>query len=210
MTEPNPDESTAMRVVKSILDAGVDGLGPLSSSEELAHEFEYDDSYSDVNARVNAMIRWESTKNFGTGLITGLGGFATMPITVPASMTASWIVQARLAGAIAHLHGYSTKSERVRTMVLLSLLGDAGKEVVKDVGIKIGNKMASKALDKIPGKLFIEINKKVGFRLITKAGKTGVINMVKLVPAAGGIVSGTIDAAACAAVGKTAHALFSP
>ena len=31
----------------------------------------------------------------------------------------------------------------------------------------------------IPGKLFVEINKQVGFRLITKAGQTGSINVMK-------------------------------
>lgn len=56
--------------------------------------------------------------------------------------------------------------------------------------------------------MFIEIHKKVGFRLITKAGEKGIINMVKLVPLAGGLVSGTVDAASCMAVGKTAKHLF--
>jgi hypothetical protein len=36
--------------------------------------------------------RWQSSVNFGTGFVTGFGGFATMPLTVPVAMLASLMV----------------------------------------------------------------------------------------------------------------------
>jgi hypothetical protein len=205
-----PDEGVVMRVINGILSQGIDGLGPFSSSEVLASQFSGDAGYADTQARVDAMIRWESAKNFGTGFLSGLGGLITLPVTIPMSLYASWIVQARLAGAIAHLHGYSTRDERVRTLILLSLIGDAGKELMKEFGVKLGNKMAMKALEAVPGRLFIEINKRVGFRLITKAGEKGLINVLKMVPLAGGVVGGSIDAVGCRTVGRTADSIFRP
>ncbi|GDX83766.1 hypothetical protein LBMAG42_55770 [Deltaproteobacteria bacterium] len=202
------DEGVVMRLVKGVLSHGVDGLGPMSSSKELADEYLRDSSYSSLENRVDAMIRWEASKNFGTGFVTGMGGLITLPVSIPASMYANWFVQARLAGGVASLFGYSTSEERVRTFILLSLIGDAGREVVKNAGVQIGNKVGMKALGAIPGKVLIEINKKVGFRLITKAGEKGIINLTKAVPILGGMVGGTVDGLACAGVGKTAKGIF--
>jgi hypothetical protein len=203
-----PDEGVVMQLVKGVLSHGVDGLGPMSSSTELADEYKGDSSYANLEERVDACIRWEAAKNFGTGFVTGLGGLITLPVTIPASMYAAWFVQARLAGAVANLYGYSTQEERVRTFILLSLIGDAGREVLKQAGVQLGNKVAMKAVQAIPGRVLIEINKKVGFRLITKAGEKGIVNIAKAIPIAGGLVGGSIDGAACMGVGKTAKSIF--
>ena len=205
-----PDEGTILTLVKNILSHGVDGLGPMNSSAELARQYRDDASYPSDSARIDALIRWESAKNFGTGFATGLGGLATMPITLPASLYTAWFVQARLSGAIADLNGHSTQDERVRTFILLTLIGDSAREVLKTAGVTVANKVALNAVRAIPGRVLLEINKKVGFRLITKAGSTGVINLTKVVPVLGGVVGGTVDAAACAGVGKTAKKIFGP
>lgn len=202
------DSSVVVRLVEKVLEHGVDGLGPLSSSEELARQYRDDPSYRDLDHRIDAMIRWESAKNFGTGFATCVGGLITLPVAIPASMYAAWFVQARLAGAVACLYGYPTSDERVRTMILLCLIGDAGREALKGAGVQLGNKVATKAVEQIPGKVLIEINKKVGFRLITKAGEKGIVNVMKIVPVVGGVVGGGVDAASCAAVGKAARYLF--
>ena len=55
---------------------------------------------------------------------------------VPASVYANWLVQARMAGAIAHLHGHDVTSERIRSIVLLSLLGDSALGVLKSMGVR--------------------------------------------------------------------------
>lgn len=67
-----------------------------------------------------------------------------------------------------------------------------------------------KALKAVPGRLLIERNKLVGFRLLTKAGTKGVINLIKRVPVAGGLVGGTVDAFACRKVGALAREMFAP
>ncbi len=47
-------------------------------------------------------------------------------------------------------------------------------------------------------------NKAVGFRLVTKAGTTGLVNLTKAVPVVGGFVGGTFDYVAVCAVGRYA------
>ena len=70
--------------------------------------------------------------------------------------------------------------------------------------------VAIEALKALPGKVLIDINKRIGFRLLTKFGERGVVNLFKLVPLAGGVVGGTIDGMTCYAVGQAADKAFRP
>jgi len=63
-------------------------------------------------------------------------------------------------------------------------------------------------IERIPGKLLVEINKKIGFRLLTKAGEKGFVNLAKMVPGIGGVIGGSFDASMCIAVGKIAKNAF--
>jgi hypothetical protein len=75
----------------------------------------------------------------------------------------------------------------------------------------VGQSFTRAAFQRIPGRLLIEINKRVGFRLLTKAGEKGAINFIKMIPLAGGLVGGAFDAAACRIVGKQAkNAFYTP
>ena len=187
-----------------------EGIGPLSSPTQLAREYEINESYPDADARVRALIKWETTKNFSTGFLTGLGGLMALPIAVPAALGASWLIVARMTAAIAVLYGHDLRKDRVRTLVLLSVAGSGAADVLKGAGIQVGVKIAAKAIDKLPGKALIAINKKVGFLLVAKAGTKGVVKLVKLVPVVGGIIAGTFDAAYARAAGRTAMKLLKP
>jgi uncharacterized protein (DUF697 family) len=202
------DESKAFQLVKWLTDKAIEGVKPLSSAEALATEYLIDQSFPDNEERIESLINWETSKNFTSGFITGLGGLITLPISVPASFGASWVIQARMAAAIAKIAGFDIQSDRVRTFVVACLVGDALKDIVKNAGIQIGKGASKSLINKIPGRVLIEINKKVGFRLITKAGSKGAINLMKGVPVVGGFVGGVFDATACRIVGKNAKRLF--
>ena len=135
-------DSKALDLVTSLLDAGIDGVGPLSSASDLAQEYLIDASYESNDERVDSLIRWEAAKNFTSGFLTGLGGIITLPVSIPAAIGASWIIQARMCAAIAATYGHNAKDDRVRTMVLLVLVGDAAKEAIREAGIKVGQRAA--------------------------------------------------------------------
>jgi hypothetical protein len=82
--------------------------------------------------------------------------------------------------------------------------------VLRNAGITVANRMALRGVEAIPGRLLTEINKRVGMRLIARAGERGVLNLTKAVPVAGGFVGGGVDALYCNAVGRRAHAVFRP
>ena len=99
--------------------------------------------------------------------------------------------------------------DAVRTFILLSILGEAGVEVfIKTVGANTGSKIAKNLIAQIPSKVLLEINKKVGSKLISKTGEKSIINLTKLVPLFGGVVGAGIDSAYVNACGQTAKLLF--
>ncbi len=202
------DGKSALSLISYVTEKSINGIGPLCSAEKLADEYMSSSRYASNAERIDALIKWETRKNFTSGFITGLGGILTLPVAIPAAFGASWVIQARMAAAVAKISGQNISSDPVKTFVILCLAGDACKEILKDAGIKVGNGLARTVIQKIPGQLLIEINKKVGFRLVTKAGEKGALNLMKVVPIAGGVIGGAFDAGACRIVGMQAKKLF--
>jgi len=91
-----------------------------------------------------------------------------------------------MIAAIAKIGGFDVRSDQVQTLAYACLTGSAIADVLKQTGIKVGEKITVSAINKIPGKVLTSINQKVGFRLLTKFGTKGAVNFVKLVPIAGG------------------------
>lgn len=193
-------------LIRWVTDVGISGFGMLPPAKEVA--FNHLESSKNIEAAIKSIIAWRTTYAAGTGFITGMGGIAAMPITIPASLATSYALGANTAAAIASMKGYDIHSDKVRTMILLCLIGEAGEEILRSAGIAVSTKMLANVFSKIPGKVLIEINKKVGFRLVTKAGEKGVVNLMKIVPVAGGVVGAAFDGAFVNACGKTAQRIF--
>lgn len=71
-------------------------------------------------------------------------------------------------------------------------------------------KLGTALTARVPAAALIRINQAVGFRLITKAGTTGFINLTKWVPVLGGLIGGGFDAALTRGIGAMAKKLFVP
>ena len=113
-----------------------------------------------------------------------------------------------MIACLAYMGGYDTKSDQVQTLVYVCLAGISVDQFAKNVGIQFGTKMTNAMIQKIPGKTLTAINKKVGFRFITKFGEKGLINLGKAIPLVGGIVSGGFDFVETKAIAARAYKLF--
>ena len=143
-----------------------------------------------------------------SGFITGFGGFLTMIATLPANITSVMYVQLRMCCAIAKMAGYDIHSDQVQTLIYACLTGSAMSDVLKQAGIKFGNKFGTAMVSKIPGKTLTAINQKVGFRFVTKFGEKGIINLGNLVPVLGALIGGGIDIASTRIIGYNAYKIF--
>jgi len=182
------------------------GAPGLDSSEEMAAS--YMRGSESLIDKANSLIRWQNTKAGTSGFLTGLGGILALPITIPANMASVIYIQIRMITALAKMGGYNIKDDQVKTLVYVCLAGEAGKDILKDAGIIIGTKLATNAVKNISGKTITLINQKVGFKLLTKFGEKGIINLGKTIPILGGVIGGTMDAASTNLVGNIARDTF--
>lgn len=182
------------------------GIPGTSDAYELAEEFLQ--KKGSLEDQINALIRWQNTKSATSGFLTGLGGAVTLPAAIPANLASVLYIQLRMIAAIAIMSGRDVKEDQVRTMAYLCLCGNGITDILKDVGIVVGKKVAQSALRNLSGKVLININKKVGFRLLTKFGTKGVINLSKMIPLVGGVTGAVFDGVSTNIVGNTARKLF--
>lgn len=202
----NLTESKIMDVLNWSYDKAVQGVAGLDSAYDLADD--YLKQEGSLHAQANSLIRWQNTKAGTSGFLTGLGGIITLPVAIPANVASVMYVQIRMIAAIAHMGGYNLNDDRVKSLVFICLTGNAAKDILKDVGIVVGKKLAENAIKNISGKTIVAINKKVGFRLLTKFGEKGVINLGKAIPLLGGVVGATFDSVSTNTVGNIARDTF--
>lgn len=170
---------------------------------------EYMSRYQDSEKAIAQFISMQKRKCATTGFVTGLGGLITLPVTLPADLASSLYIEMRMIAAIASMRGYKVTDDKVKTLVYVCLVGNAVGDVLKQAGIKTGNKLAAKKLlPKITGEMIKKINQAVGFRLITKGGTKGIINLGKAVPVFGGFVGGIYNWTEVSLFAKKAKKIF--
>ncbi|MBN2693898.1 EcsC family protein [bacterium] len=199
-------ESKMMKIIDAIYEKALNGLPGFDSATELAKCYLREEGT--LEDRINSLIRWQNVKAGTSGFLNGLGGVLTLPITIPVNISSVLYVQIRMSAAIAYMCGYDLKDDRVKTFVYASLLGKSAVDVLKTVGINIGNKVAIEFIKSISKETVVAINKKVGFRLLTKFGEKGFINLWKIVPLIGGLIGLIFDATATNIVGNCARDIF--
>ena len=195
-----------MQILDWCYDKVINGLPGIETVEELAEK--YLNKSSSIEEAIDNFINWQQAKCGTSGFLTGLGGLIVLPVTLPANITSVIYIQMRMIATIAKMKGYDLTDNQVKTLVYVSLTGQAAVEILKQAGIKVGSKMSIVLIKRMPIEIIKEINKKVGFRLITKFGEKGVINLGKCIPIVGGVIGGTIDAVGTRTIGKTAKKVF--
>jgi len=197
------------RLVAQVVEFGIQGLGPLSTAVQTAEEHLVT-AGGDREAAVQRLIATHVRLAAATGFVTGLGGIATLPVTVPAAMAGLYIIATRMTAGVAHLRGYDIETDEVRSGILVALLGSAGAAVLRNTGIQIGQQSTAAALQRLPGRVLTELNKRVGYRLVSKAGEKGVVNLTKLVPLVGGPIGAAVDGVSCKTIAGYAMRTFPP
>ena len=195
-----------MEALEWAYDKALTGVAGSDSSFDLANEYLKTDGT--LLDQVNSLIRWQNTKAGAAGFVTGLGGLATMPIAIPANLASVLLIQIRMIAAIAKMGGHDIRDDKVKTLVITCLAGDSAMEILRDFGVIFGKKLAQIAISKISGAVIFKINQAVGFRLLTKAGTTGMINIAKAVPVLGGIVGAAFDSTTTNIIGNVARDIF--
>jgi len=179
------------------------------SAQEMAADY-LSKNRGDRESAVRSLVKFQLTKAAVSGFVTGLGGVMTLPVAIPVNLASVLYFQIRMVGAIALINGYDLRSDQVQTCAYACIAGSMVSDLAKEAGVQTSTKIANTLVRKIPGAALRRINKRVGFRLVTKFGAKGSINLIRMVPFAGGLVGAALDVATTKLIAKTARKTFKP
>jgi hypothetical protein len=187
-----PDDGAVSRLVQLLMDVGVDGVGPLKSAREVADDMRADTRTTE--AAVSKIARTSVVRGAVGGFVTSVGGFVTMPVALPLNVAEFYIQATRMVATIAILRGYDIDDPRVRTAVLLALVGSDADEVLAKAGLATGGgRMVGLATRQLPPAGLLIVNKAIAFRLLRGVGEQAFAKLGRGVPLLGGLVGGGID-----------------
>ncbi|MBG9453515.1 EcsC family protein [Lysinibacillus sphaericus] len=201
-------ESNVGKLLEWTYEKAVEGIPGTDTAYELAES--YLSKNSSPNKAIDSLVKWQTTKCATSGFLSGLGGIVVLPVAIPANIASVIYVQMRMIASIAHIRGYDLKDDQVQTFVYACLTGQSVTELTKQAGIQIGLKVGQAQIKRIPGTVLTKINQRVGFRLVTKFGEKGIINLGKMVPLLGGVIGGSVDAASTKVIASAAKKTFKP
>jgi hypothetical protein len=187
-----PDDNAVSRIVQVLLDAGIDGVGPLSSSTEIAEAALRRSRSSE--AAIARVARSHLARGAVGGFVTSVGGFVTMPVALPVNVVEFYVLATRMVGAIATLRGYDVDEPRVRTAVLLTLVGAEADEVLAKAGLATGSGRALRLVSgQLPPAALLILNKAIAFRLLRGVGEKAFVKLGRGVPLVGGVLGSGVD-----------------
>ncbi len=200
----------AVRVVDQILDVGIDGKGPFGSAAKVA-----DDALrkagGDRERAVDAIIRSHTVAAGAEGFVTGLGGFVTLPVALPANVVAFYALATRMTAAIARVRGHDIDQPQVRAAVLLTLAGADADDLLAKAGVAapVGG-LTNLAAQRLPGPAAMVVKKGVFFKLVASSGKGVLSRFGRGVPVVGGVVGAGVDAVLLRRLAADARREFPP
>jgi EcsC protein family len=189
--EPKGLEKAATSFVSRLVDAGIDGVGPLDPAATVADKAlsEHGNPESAIDDIVSSHMKLAAA----SGFVTGLGGFITLPVALPANVAGFYGIATRMVAGIAHLRGYDLSRPEVRSAVLLTLVGADATSVLAKAGLNPAGRVAGVALHRLPGPALMVLNKGIGFRLLSDMGKKSLGRLGRGVPFAGGVIGAGLD-----------------
>jgi hypothetical protein len=198
----------ATKLIERLLDIGIDGRGPFDSAASVA-ETALKHSRGDVEQAVKAIRRDHRQLGAVGGFATGLGGFFTMPISLPANILEFYLLATRMTAATAKVRGYDLTDPAIRSAILLTLVGADGDDILKKAGLTAaGGKLSSLAFNKLPAPALMVLNKAIGFRLLGRIGGSAFTRLGRAVPVVGGALGAGVDVYMLGRIGAQAAKEF--
>ena len=185
--------SSVSKVVESLLDTGIDGKGPFDPAARVA-DAALAKHGGDVEQAVDEVVRDHLKLVAASGFLTNLGGFVTLPVALPANVIGFYMLATRMSAAVARLRGYDISDPRIRSAVLLSLVGADSQDLLAKAGmVAPTGRLTALAAQRLPGPALMVVNKAVGFRILSTAGKKSFSRFGKSIPLVGGAVGAGLD-----------------
>jgi uncharacterized protein (DUF697 family) len=190
--------------LRQLLEIAIDGYGRLPSAKSAAARHLQKQAGS-ADEAISSIIDHHVRLASAQGFVTNIGGLAMLPVAIPANITGVATVQVRMVAAIAHLRGYDLNDNRVRTALVMCLMG--GEQVAEHIA---EGTLPTSPLAVATAPIFDpELDRLVAEEVLTDlaariGGKNVALAIVKRVPLMGGGVSAVMDGIATYQIGRYA------
>lgn len=190
-----------------LLDVAIEGYGKVPGARKSA--VGHLGKAGNHEAAIRGLVTQHIAMAGAQGFVTNLGGLLTSLVAVPANIAGTAVVQCRMVAGIAHLRGYDLSDNRVRSAVLMCLLGEKrAKELVK-AGELPSTPLGVATAPVFDPDLDLKISQFVMSDVMTVVtGKRLGVLASKKVPVVGGGVGLAVDGWATRGVAKYARAQF--
>ncbi|MBR2561674.1 MAG: EcsC family protein [Eubacterium sp.] len=182
----NAASQKLLNTLDTIYNKALQGIpGASVSVDELAERYLSRDDSPEKAAKI--MLRNQIAKCTTSGVVTGFGGFSTLPVSIPVNVASVLYMQLRLIACTARMAGFEPSDATVRAYAYACLSGVSIRSKKRDLE---------------------DIRMRSALRLLAKAGEKGVLNLAKLIPVIGAGVNGGIDYVGAKAVSDRAYQVF--
>jgi hypothetical protein len=192
-------------VVDELWRRAVAGIGPFAGAASVA-DGALAATDDDVEAAVRRVVGAHVRLAASSGLLTSLGGAATLVVTAPAGTTGLYLLGTRLCGAIARLRGRDLDDPVTRTAALVCLLGGDGVELAERTGLDLVNASLLYGLRGLPDEVRDQLDTRIGYRLTSRFTRRGALNVTKLIPVVAAPIGAGADAMAMRTIATFAQA----
>lgn len=190
--------------LRRIVEVAIDGTGRLPGARAAAAKH-LERAGGSVDDAIESIIDSHIRLGTAQGFVTNIGGIATAAVLVPANLAGVAVVQVRMVAAIAHLRGYDIDDRRVRTALVMCLIG----------GEQLGRRIASGGLPTTPmavatapvfdPALDARVSEIAVTGLLTRVGGKHLPLMItRRIPLVGGGVGAVLDGMATYQIGQFA------
>lgn len=192
--------------LRRVIEVAIDGYGRVPGARTVAgrHLQKHTGSVDDA---IDSLVAHHVRLATAQGFVTNIGGVAALPVAIPANLTGVAVVQVRMVAAVAHLRGYDVNDLRVRTALVMCLLG--GEEVAKRIGDGSlpTSPMAVATAPVFDAALDRQVSEAVLSDLMSRiGGKNLALVVTRRVPLLGGGVGAVVDGLATRQIGAYAKA----
>ena len=190
-----------------ILDLAIEGRGKLPGAKHTAKQLLL--QKNDAEDAISRMVTSHVAMAGGQGFATNWGGFFVSLLTMPVNVTAASFLQARLVAGIAHLRGYELSDRRVRTAILMVMLGPSGNAALISKGVLPSSPLVVATAPVFDARLDGQVSKALLDRALNQlGGKRLGVWVGKRIPFVGGGVGAAVDGWSTLSISRHAEAEF--
>jgi hypothetical protein len=176
--------------LRQLVTLAIDGVSRVPGAKTTAAR--HLEKHKEIDSSIDALVRTHIGLASAQGFVTNLGGLVTAIVALPTNIAGVAIMQIRLGATIAHLRGYDIDDPRVRTALLMCLMGDAADGRIAKYGLP--RPLAVATAPAFDPELDQRVSEMVLGDLASRiGGKQLAVQILRRIPLVGGPVGGAVD-----------------